>query len=87
MSYELRFARSAEVYLSRLDRRTQERMARTLRAIAASPFGHGTKPLTNAGRFRAARVGTWRTVYLVDEHAGVVRVETIGPRGQVYRDL
>ncbi len=54
---------------------------------AASPFGHGTKPLTNAGRFRAARVGTWRIVYLVDEHAGVVRVETIGPRGQVYRDL
>lgn len=87
MSYELRFARSAETYLSRLDRPTQERMARTLRAIAESPFGHGTKPLTNAGGFRAARVGTWRIVYLVDEDARVIRVETIGPRGQVYRDL
>lgn len=58
-----------------------------LRALAEAPFGHGTKPLTNAGGFRAARVGAWRIVYRVDEEAKVVRVETIGPRGQVYRDL
>jgi len=87
VSYELRFTHSAAAYLSRLDRRTQERMAQALRRIAESPHGHGTKPLTNAGRFRAARVGSWRIVYLVDEDEKVVRVETIGPRGQVYRNL
>ena len=83
MSYELRFARSAEAYLARLDRRTQERMAQALRRIADAPYGAGTKPLTNAGGFRAARVGSWRIVYLVDEDEKEVRVETIGPRGQV----
>ena len=62
-------------------------MAQALRKIAESPYGHGTKPLTNAGGFRAARVGSWRLIYLVDEENNVVRVETIGPRGQVYRDL
>ena len=87
MSYELRFSHSAEAYLCRLDRRTQERMAQALRRIVESPYGHGTKPLTNAAGFRAARVGSWRLIYLVEEEAKVVRVETIGPRGQVYRDL
>jgi mRNA-degrading endonuclease RelE of RelBE toxin-antitoxin system len=58
-----------------------------LKAIAEDPHGPGTKPLTNVGRFRAARVGGWRIVYLVDEAKREVRVEVIGTRGQAYRRL
>ncbi len=62
-------------------------MAAVLKAIAESPYGHGTKPLTHPGRFRAARVGGWRIVDAVDGEAEEILVEVIGPRGQVYRRL
>jgi mRNA interferase RelE/StbE len=62
-------------------------MTKALRALAIDPFGRGTKPLTNLAGERAMRVGGWRIIYSVDESSPEVHVDSIGPRGQVYRDL
>lgn len=87
MTYQLRFTRSAETYLLRLERPTQERIAVKLRALTENPFGAGSKPLTNAGGLRATRVGLWRVIYGVENELRVVHIEVIGPRGQAYRGL
>lgn len=58
-----------------------------LRAISEEPYGHGTKELSNLRGERAARVGSWRIAFEVDEDRKEVVVDAIGPRGQVYRDL
>ncbi len=62
-------------------------MTNALRALAVDPFGRGTKPLTNLPGERAMRVGGWRVIYSVNEAAAEVHIDSIGPRGQVYRNL
>lgn len=87
MTYKIHVARTAERYLRRLDRVSQQRILRRLGDIAADPYGPETKPLRNAAGRRSARVGGWRVVFLVDDQAQAIDVRVIAPRGQAYRNL
>lgn len=84
MTYRLEFSRRAESYLSKLDKTVQERFSGALRALAEDPFGAGTKRLHGIDG-RSLRVGGWRVRYLVDTMNLVLNIESIAPRGQVYR--
>lgn len=88
MNYRLRLSRSAEAYLNRLSADIQERMERKLAALIDNPLDpQHSKPLANAAGLRSARIGGWRILFTVDTEALLIRVETIAPRGQAYRDL
>lgn len=87
MTYEVRLHRSAAAYLTRLDRRNQERMRDRLRLLANDPFDtQHSKPLAGESGRRSSRVGSWRIIFTVDTLAELVVVSRIGPRGQVYKD-
>jgi mRNA-degrading endonuclease RelE of RelBE toxin-antitoxin system len=62
-------------------------MLERLEQIAEQPYGAHTKRLANAEGRRAARVGAYRIIFSVNEEQRTVDVASIGPRGQVYRDL
>jgi len=85
MAYDVRLHRSAAAYLTRLDRRNQERMRDRLHLLANDPFEH-SKPLAGEPGRRSSRIGSWRIIFTVDTTAQTVIVSRIGPRGQVYRD-
>ncbi|MCI0656036.1 MAG: type II toxin-antitoxin system RelE/ParE family toxin [Acidobacteria bacterium] len=86
--YKLQFSRRAQRYLARLERELQERIASTLRQVAADPYRAGlTKSLKGAAGYRAARVGGLRIVFVVNAKERRVEVDEIAPRGQVYRRL
>lgn len=87
MSYQLHIRRSAEAYLTRLDRPTNQRITQRLAEIAQDPYGPETKALAGPSGLRSSRVGRWRIIFEVDEGAWMVNVTRIGPRGQVYRGL
>lgn len=87
MKFTVELSQNASRYLRRLDRPTQERVARSVRELADDPFGPGTKGLAAARGSRAMRVGNWRIVFQVDIGRRIVSVSDIGPRGQVYRNL
>ena len=87
MPYEVRLHRSASAYLSRLDRRTQERMRDRLRMLASDPFdARYSKPLAGDPGRRSARIGGWRIIFTTEAESEIVLVSRIGPRGQVYRE-
>jgi mRNA interferase RelE/StbE len=78
----------SEAYLSRLDAETRRRVAVRLDQLAEDPFDPRlSKPLTNLAGLRSSRIGALRIVYRVVTSEQTFRVETIAPRGQVYRDL
>lgn len=84
MQYVL--SKRAEQYVRRLDQHAQARIAAAIRAVAENPFHRGTKALQGTGQ-PSVRVGGWRIIYLVNQGRGLVEVDAIAPRGQVYRDL
>lgn len=88
MSYALEFTQRAYKYLARMDRASQERVGAAIKALQTDPYAHPqTKPLHGFPHERAVRVGGWRVIYRVVQSEGLIRVEEIGARGQVYRRL
>lgn len=88
MSYGLEFTRRALTYLSRMDRSSQERVAGAIKQLQSDPYSYPqTKPLHGFPDERALRVGGWRVIYRIVQSERLVRIEEIGPRGQVYRRL
>ncbi|MGI8551575.1 MAG: type II toxin-antitoxin system RelE family toxin [Dehalococcoidia bacterium] len=86
MTYALEVSRSADTYLQRQGRRLQERTVEKFARLSEDPFDpQHSKPLPNTSGRRSARVGGWRILFTVDPEARVVRIDTIAPRGQVYR--
>ncbi len=87
MNYRLEMSRQAARYFARLDERTRERVSEMLAQIVLDPFGVSSKPLAGYPGRRSARVGPLRILFSVLPDTAAVRVQGIGPRGQVYREL
>ena len=87
MSYRYALSPRADRYFARLDRPTQRRVADRLDELVADPFDPTiSKRLQNRAGLRSARVGGLRILYQVQENDDLIRIEDIGPRGQIYRD-
>jgi mRNA interferase RelE/StbE len=85
-SYELRLDASA----SRMLQRIPERHCFSIVAFMTGPLLRAPWRVGKAMRFelhrrRSARIGPYCIVYLVDDDAGVVAVERIAHRADVYR--
>ena len=89
MIFSVRYSHEAEKIFARLDRATQRRIDNRMRDLEADPYdARISKPLRRDLKgLRSSRVGGWRIIYTVDEALRRIYIISMGPRGQVYRDL
>ena len=71
--------------LERLPRRTRERVAGRIRALAVEPRPPGARKLMGEEGTYRIRVGTQRVLYEIDDESCTVLVTAIRPRDQAYR--
>ena len=82
--YEIEITRTAEKQLRRLTRHDQERVTRTLLALADDPFPRGTRKLTGYDDVFRVRTGPYRILYSVSATKLIVVILKLGQRGNVY---
>ena len=83
--YEIEISRTAEKQLRRLPRDDQERVVRTILALARDPFPRGARKLSGFDDVFRVRAGRYRILYSVSEHALIIVVLTVGHRRDIYR--
>lgn len=83
MKYKIIVQKSAEKFLRKQNKKTQERL---LDAIYKLPYGTGIKKLQGHNMYRM-RVGSIRILYTVDDVIKIISVEDIGNRGDIYKNL
>ena len=81
MKYRIMIQKSAEKFLKKQNKKTQERV---LEAIYKLPQGTDVKKLRGHDLYRM-RVGNIRILYTVDDVIKVISVEEIDTRGDVYK--
>ena len=79
----LLFTRRAEKELRRLDRPTQERVARALTRLLSKDPSLDVRRLAGSDLARI-RVGDWRVVFETVGEDGIVLVHHVLPRGRAY---
>lgn len=86
MNFEIRVSHEPARYLRRLNTRSQGRFLEKFEQLAANP-PEQSKQLSGLGGARSARLAGWRIIFSIDFEAGIITVDHIAPRGQVYRNL
>lgn len=81
MKYRIMIQKSAEKFLKKQNKKTQERL---LEAIYKLPQGTDVKKLRGHDLYRM-RVGNIRILYTVDDVIKVISVEEMDTRGDVYK--
>lgn len=82
MSYRVIIDKPAMKFLQKQPRQQQERL---LKAIYQLPDVGDIKPMSGHDNLYRLRVGSYRVIYTVENEILVVRVMTIGNRGDVYK--
>jgi mRNA interferase RelE/StbE len=77
--------RAAEKDLARLSHDLHERVIQAIKTLAENPRPSGCRKLSGSKNDWRIRVGDLRIVYEVVPAEGVVRVNRIRHRGEVYR--
>jgi mRNA interferase RelE/StbE len=75
---------AAQKELSKLPHEIYERVKKKVLALAENPRPENARKLVGSKEWRI-RVGTWRVVYLIDDHEQEVFITVIGHRREVYR--
>ncbi|MCI8306691.1 MAG: type II toxin-antitoxin system RelE/ParE family toxin [Lachnospiraceae bacterium] len=81
MKYKIFIQKSAEKFLKKQNRKTQERL---LDAIYKLPQGTDIKKLHGHDMYRM-RIGNVRILYTIDDVISIISVEDIDNRGDVYK--
>lgn len=84
-SYEVIFSHKAAKAFEGFARSLQERMVSKIDALAIEPRPPGCEKLTSFKNAYRVRVGDYRIVYAVDDLQGVVSIDRIAHRRDVYR--
>ena len=82
MSYRIVIERPAMKFLMK---QPQEQRERILKAIQALPDVGDIKPMSGYRGLYRLRVGSYRVIYSVENDLLIVRVLTVGNRGDVYK--
>ena len=83
MKYTVIFKPSADREFQNLVPQIQGRLADELASLEQNPRPPGCKKLRARPGFRV-RVGDYRIIYAIDDHAHIVRVLAIGHRREIY---
>jgi mRNA interferase RelE/StbE len=65
----------------------QERLLRTIYALASDPRPHGSAKLQGHQDLYRIRVGDYRVIYRIDDAQQLVEITIVANRRDVYRDL
>lgn len=84
MSYKIVIEKPALKFLQKQPKTQQERL---LRAIQGLPENGDIKPMGGHENLYRLRVGSYRVLYSIEENVLIVRVLTIGNRGDVYKGV
>ena len=82
MSYRIVIERPAMKFLMK---QPQEQRERILKAIQGLPNVGDIKPMAGHKDLYRLRVGSYRVIYSVENDLLIVRVLTVGNRGDVYK--
>lgn len=82
MSYRIVIERPALKFLMK---QPQEQRERILKAIQGLPDVGDIKPMSGQKGLYRLRVGSYRVIYTVENDLLIVRVMTVGNRGDVYK--
>lgn len=82
MSYKIVIEKPAMKFLQKQPPAQRERL---LRAIQGLPDVGDIKPLSGHENLYRLRVGTYRVIYSIEGVLLIIRVLTIGNRGDVYK--
>lgn len=84
--YTITFARSARKQLERLDSVWVQRIFPAIESLATNPRPSGCKKLKGYQNLWRIRVGDYRVVYSIDDHARLIDVSAVRHRSDVYRN-
>lgn len=84
MSWRVNWTKSAIEETKRLDRRTRERIFRTVERFAESMRGD-IRRIQDRESELALRVGKWRVFYEYVHEEKVIRILRVRPRGGAYK--
>ena len=82
MSYKIVIEKPALKFLQKQPQAQKERL---LRAIQGLPSVGDIKPMSGHENLYRLRVGSYRVIYTIEGNLLIVRVLTIGNRGDVYK--
>ncbi len=83
--YRVFLERAAERNLKQLSARVHARVIAAIQALGKNPRPAGCRKLTRMDHDWRIRVGDYRVIYEIDDAAGVVRVNRVRHRREVYR--
>jgi mRNA interferase RelE/StbE len=82
--YSLEIKQSAQKELDALDDTLFTRIDRKILALADNPRPVGCKKLRGYKDQWRIRIGDWRVLYIVDDHAKVITITGVAHRREVY---
>lgn len=83
MKYKIIIQKTAEKFLRKQNKKTQERLLETIYKL---PDGTDIKKLKGHNLYRL-RVGDCRIIYSIDKVVKIITIENIDNRGGVYKNL
>lgn len=83
--FEILLERSAERDLDRLPSRIFDRAIASIQSLKNNPRPHGCRKLSGTKSDWRIRVGDYRVIYEINDHAKAVRIMKVRHRREVYR--
>jgi mRNA interferase RelE/StbE len=83
--YEVLLERSAERDIRRLTAQVFQRIIPHIKALAEDPKPPGCRKIAGSKNDWRIRIGEYRVIYEIDEHAEAVKVMRIRQRKEAYR--
>lgn len=84
MTYEVRFVRTAQKELKKLDSKEQVRMLKAIQKLSLHPKKGDVRPMVGSTAWRL-RVGNYRVIYDINDQVVLVLILKVGHRKDVYR--
>jgi mRNA interferase RelE/StbE len=85
MKYEILLKKEAAKYLASLGKPTRSRILLALDSLSKIPPQGDIAIMQGMEGFFRLRVGSYRVIFTIDEIEKTVYIQTIGPRGDVYK--
>lgn len=84
-SYRVRFSRSAEKDLRRIEKSRIPSVVDSIEALGENPRPEGCRKLVGSECSYRIRIGDYRVVYVIDDGVQIVEVGRVRHRKDVYR--
>jgi len=84
-SYEIRFTKSAEKDLRRIEKTRIFSVLEKIEALSVNPRLEGIKKLVGSDAAYRLRVGEYRVIYTIDDGIKIVQIDRVRHRKDAYR--